>query len=709
MDERQAHELLTKAADEVVASAGLSERAERRYQRRRARSQMVATAVVVVLVGSGIATAAVVAGNRSSPRPVSPTPTTRPRVSLTVNTKTFGSLAFVNDATGYGVATTTSGQAVLAKTDDGARTWHALAVMPARTYAVTLAPPAVKLALWGPGGVWATNDDGTHVREILRGDVAGFLSSAQRMWATTRCGRGQRCSEELVASDDGGRTWTRAIPWPAYVDAVAVSPKSAKAAYVVELPVGSSGSPEIAYTANGATWTREPTPCPSSAGSQLAVGGDGVSLMLVCSVSARDRVFVSGNRGRTWTETVALPSKGRVSALSSYDGADSAFVVGLTATVRPGWANGPLTYPTLDQWAYKDRPQPIGDVRAFAFAPGAVMYFAASTGVWYDHDGVRLLRTAGASRANAVDPHEVQTVSFVSARVGFGLATGAETGIFVRTDDGGKTWVQVGSLFGITALHFERAVDGVAWGQNEFEVTIDGGNHWSTPRGAPVNQVLTWAAGRLWAISFCDQNPACAVSRPAFVSDDVGRTWRKTAPVTPGLEDVAIVATSRSTAYVAGTSPRTNRSQLAVTTDGGASWRYEPTPCGTLDSNLAHNDRVLLLVCTQGQTASQEFSVYTSADRGRTWTASGTDPFVGGYFGTLTNVGSTFVAAMQRGEIWSSSDGKTWRRETEVGEGFWSVSTVPGVGAFAADGDDSDNPNSGLWFSADGARWAHRP
>ena len=133
MDERQARELLTNVASDVVASEGLSERVERRYQRRRARSQGLAAAVVVALVGSGIAAAAMVSGKGSSTKPVNTSPTTRPRISATVDTRTFGALAFVDATTGYGVATATSGQTVLAKTEDGARTWHAVGWPRART------------------------------------------------------------------------------------------------------------------------------------------------------------------------------------------------------------------------------------------------------------------------------------------------------------------------------------------------------------------------------------------------------------------------------------------------------------------------------------------------------------------------------------------------------------------------------------------------
>jgi hypothetical protein len=250
-----------------------------------------------------------------------------------------------------------------------------------------------------------------------------------------------------------------------------------------------------------------------------------------------------------------------------------------------------------------------------------------------------------------------------------------------------------------------NADDGVAWGDNQLEVTSDGGADWTKPRGAPLGKVVTWAGDRLWALDFCGRSVTCP-SRSAFTSDNVGRTWRPTAPLAPGLGDISIIATSVATAYVAGSDPTSGRSQIAVTNDSGRSWQYRPTPCGRADAHLAYNGHTLLLICAQGPTTSQEFEAFTSDDGGRTWSSPEKDPYVGGYFGALTNVGSAFVAAMQRGDIWASADGKTWRRESNVGEGFWSISTVPGVGVFAATG--PADRDAGIVFSPDGLHWEQR-
>jgi hypothetical protein len=209
-------------------------------------------------------------------------------------------------------------------------------------------------------------------------------------------------------------------------------------------------------------------------------------------------------------------------------------------------------------------------------------------------------------------------------------------------------------------------------------------------------------------MSPCVQSTPCG-SRPVLISDDTGRTWQRTAPLQQGFGGATIVAMSKSVAYVVEPSTDTQPGpwQLALTTDGGVSWAYESAPCVTTEQPyLASNDSVLLLVCAGGAGAgSQMKQVWTSGDNGRRWTA-GAALVLSGYVRTLTQVGSTFVVAMARGEMWSSPDGRSWHRETDTGEGFWAIATVPGVGAWAATG--RADRNAGLLFSPDGIHWEQR-
>ena len=715
MDERELHDRLKDAADEVTASSGLASRAERRYLRRRARVRVVSGAVVVVLIGSGIATAAMIAGNRKSTNPAPDLTHLRPPTGP-VDVKAFSSLAFVSAVTGYGVTTVGTNNAVLVETQDGARTWRAVASMPPATTSVAVAPTTVRgpapLVAWGTRDVWATRDAGRHWEVVLR-NAGNVVASPKRVWATARCGSGEPCNNKLMTSSNGS-TWTSTdVRQPYYIGSVAVAPISVDVAFVAALGDRHSTRWEIDGTSADMRVTHLPTPCPASAVPLLAVGGNNFSLMLVCKFDARDRVFVSHDRGREWEETVALPAAGRVAVVSALDDdAGTMFMVGMGTAVGPGWSKGPLKYPVLDQWEWSARPQPIGDVRAIAVAQGAFLYFAASTGVYFDHGTVRELRTDAAApppTAARANPREIGATSFVTSGVGFGLrgALGEPLeGELVRTDNGGRTWLHAGELRqGQIYLHFVNATNGVAYGNGPLQFTTDGGAHWTETSDGPFHaNTLSWSGSSLWSFIACDVSSPCDTLQ---VSNDAGRTWRTTAPLRGVLNLPSVLVVDPSTAYVAGGN-RAGASQMAVTRDGGRTWEYRPTPCGPLDAHLATNGSTMLLLCSGGRTATQEFDAYTSGDKGQTWSAAGHDPFVGGYFGELTTVGTTFVAGMRRGEIWSSTDGKSWQQDTNVGEGFWSIDAVPGAGAWATNGDSAESPNSGMWFSADGVHWQQR-
>ncbi len=729
MDEREVRDLLANAAETVAPSPELPARAEQRYRRRRTRAQAAAAAVVAVVVGCGIGAAALIAANRTT-APARPTPEPKPHISSAVDVKSFVSLAFVDATIGYGLSSA-DGRAVLAKTEDGARSWREVSPVRSGSLGVALAPHSTDRSagvfVWGPSGLSETSDDGASWRTALTGNVADVVSAANRIWATMSCTRSEPCTNKLMTSDDDGFTWLQVAIKAADVGAVAVS--KSPVAVVAELISRTSKQWEIAETKPGIERIDGPTPCPASAVPRLAVGGDGSSLMLVCSVDTRDLVFVSADLGHSWTETVSLPPGGRVRALSSWDGSDATFEVGLSSVVGPGWEKGPLRYPVLGQWAWKARPQPIGAVRAFGLIPGGGSYFAAATGVWFDDGNVRELRTIQASSSGtanipstAIDLFGLNNMSFVDANVGFGVVQDADpksgtiskTGV-IRTDDGGRTWHRVGEIdHADDALHFENEFDGIAWGDGPLDVTTDGGEHWTSPSGTrPVPgsfaSRVSWSGGRLWALSQCTSTSASAAN-PALTSDDNGRTWLPADPFAPGFSGTTILATTRDTAYVVGpvnvNASQPGPWQIQMTSDGGASWTPEPVPCATFTTSvsLAFNGRVLLLACV-GEPAGTTTMMqeWASTNGGRSWQAGGK---IGGGDALLSNVGPTFLDVDGRGSVLSSTDdGATWQTAIESDDGA-VVDVLPGVGAWIAI--ERTVSNNGIWFSGDGVHWEQR-
>jgi photosystem II stability/assembly factor-like uncharacterized protein len=311
----------------------------------------------------------------------------------------------------------------------------------------------------------------------------------------------------------------------------------------------------------------------------------------------------------------------------------------------------------------------------------------------------------------AVDLHRLTALSFVDARVGFALSI--QVAQVARTDDGGRTWRQVGMLDTAEPfLHFENGLDGVAWGTGPLQVTSDGGRHWHSGDG-PVDNYLAWAQGRLWAMSPCVQSTPCG-ARPLLISDDVGLTWRRTAALRQGFGQATLVVVSKSHAYVVepSTDTQPGPSQLAVTRDSGTSWHYEPVPCGsdTEQLYLAATPKSLLLICAAqpGSSVLQQYAIYTSPNEGRTWTPRTRVPGPGN-ISSITQINTRWILAMLDGSLWSSDDdARTWQPKIAIDPsvgGSWSLSTVPNAGIWAAH--QSTSSKDGVWFSADGTRWQH--
>lgn len=301
MDEREVHELLRGAAENVQPSHDLAERAERRYRTRRVRGRVLATAVVIALIGSGIATAQMVRSDGEAPKVVAPT--TMPRPVRPVAPNELVSLAFVDANTGYGVGGNGL-EPALAKTEDGGRTWRAVGHMPANATEISIvsghSASEPSLLAWG-SGLYVSSDDGSHWRRTRSESIEQVAVASGRVWVTTFCATRAPCNEAVTFSDDGGRSWKdAALRQPAAGGATLVA-ATRDVVYVAK--AGPSGG-VIAKTADGGDhWTSEPAPCPAFNESASLALNDRV-LLLACvglpNGQTPKAVFLSSDGGRTW-------------------------------------------------------------------------------------------------------------------------------------------------------------------------------------------------------------------------------------------------------------------------------------------------------------------------------------------------------------------------------------------------------------------------
>jgi len=574
MDEREIHDQLAGAAETIAPTSDLATRAESRYLRRRTRVRVVGAAVVIALIASGVTTAAIVSRKttntiRPAVAPTTTNPSAVPRTTIAngasgVDFNQLNNLSFVDAMTGFGLLQDSDSQTGIIRSDDGGRSWRRVGTLDTFEQFVHFENHSDGVA-WGTGPLELTTDGGVHWRAV-DGPVDNQLAwSDGRLWAMTPCVQSTPCgSRPVLTSDDAGRIWQPTAPLqqglgPAYLIA-----GSRSNAYVAE-PASDAQSVtawQLALTHDGgASWTYRSVPCPSFTVSP-SLAFNGTTLLLLCEgepagTTGMSQLLASTDDGRTWVPRCQCLGDAGVSSVGS--------------TFLADFGRGGIESSTDDGRTWHSPAFVVGDTASLsASVPGVGIWLyivrSTSNGIWFSADGVHWEQrlqltptgravTAGPTTTNSaagplVDPGSISSLSFVDARTGFGLAhaPGVSMQSMVRTDDGGRTWHVVSTLQ--TAnwfVHFENASDGVVWGDGTLHVTTDGGAHWRIPAGAPVDDLLAWSGGRIWALS-CVNHRVCATRVPS-VSDDGGSTWRSIAPPGQSLNAGPIIATSQSDAY----------------------------------------------------------------------------------------------------------------------------------------------------------------
>jgi photosystem II stability/assembly factor-like uncharacterized protein len=216
-----------------------------------------------------------------------------------------------------------------------------------------------------------------------------------------------------------------------------------------------------------------------------------------------------------------------------------------------------------------------------------------------------------------------------------------------RTTDGGATWRRIGQAplqyWTHVAVRFAGPDDGIAVavnfrptliggggiaGQDLVTTTHDGGVTWSIPGLAlapPTCCNVFWTAepdmlpsgGVALVIALYEQAPPTTfkqIMRTLFLSDDGGRTWRKTAdlPLTSGA---MTVLDERNLIDVSTTGVRR-------TGDGGATWQTiadTPIPQGSIVLNAEFVDAAHGWVLTTLPSGDHRQAIFATSDGGKTW------------------------------------------------------------------------------------------
>ena len=294
-------------------------------------------------------------------------------------------------------------------------------------------------------------------------------------------------------------------------------------------------------------------------------------------------------------------------------------------------------------------------------------------------------------------------VSAVSEQVAW--ASG-DKGTFLRTMDGGKTW-QPGVVPGAEALDF-RDVDAFSastayllsigpGAASRIFKTTDGGAHWTLQFTNPL------PSGFFDAMAFWDERHGAAFSDPVdgrfrvAVTEDGGTTWRLLPPeaLPPALPGEGGFAASGTSLAVSGKTHvwfGTGGPQARVfhSADRGRSWGVVTTPLATGDgagifSLSFWNERQGIAVGgNYHREADPAGNLALTRDGGRTWNRiSGAGP--SGYRSAVARLpggrGPVLIAVGPSGADLSENGGQRW---TPWGRtGFHAVSAAPSGAAWA--------------------------
>lgn len=590
--------------------------------------------------------------------------------------------------------------------------WRTLSLPSGRSGAVAAARGALYLAepVQGQTRIWRSSPPGSGWTIVGNSAItmySGLWPDGDGLWLGTAAGPaflGPSGQEAVLA---------RGIP--ARVDLVASA--TADPLHVA----ASDGATLYVSTDGGRTFTARtpPTPAGAAMSSFGWTNGGGCLDLLYGADGTPPLAFLSGDAGRNWYALPLpdgmWPNAGLVESPPG-SGVWWAAAAGTLQCYDPAW----------QAWRTVPLPPAVPPPGLLAAAGARYLWIGGTNGAFGAWRLALPPHTSDvcAALAGAATPHRL-TAAWGAGGAYQGLAADPYQGSLVyagvrRTADSGAAWSVVRdgppySWQGMDALAFDPAVRGAVLTWNNQLLHDDGGIWvpvWTAPTaGEAVTGVAVAGPGRFYA----------AIHNVGLEVLDVGRAmrWHAPAPPTgygrwtappprpqpaPSPPLLAAAPSQPQTVYRA-----TYGMDLAASGNGGRTFSALPMPTGphapipfgsmhpfiaSLTVSPANPDRIYL--AANYSTRQGQAGLWTSADGGRTWTATG-----------LQDVAVTSVAAVpsRAGVILAVVNGFTVYRSTDGGA-TWQVLrgiagdvvTTPGAGEVLVGGTDA------VWASHDAGR-----
>jgi photosystem II stability/assembly factor-like uncharacterized protein len=245
---------------------------------------------------------------------------------------------------------------------------------------------------------------------------------------------------------------------------------------------------------------------------------------------------------------------------------------------------------------------------------------------------------------------------------GGGVATGSDTTI-LRTEDSGKTWerakLPVGIRSDLRAAAFANgSPNGVSVGSaGTILRTQDGGKNWD------ISKVPDGKKPNLHAVAFFGDSIVVAVGESGTIlrSDDGGKAWNP-AKAPPGF-----LANLKIVRYTGGTNAIAAGDKIVRTVDGGRTWELAATPpeAGSIDALAFAGPSNGVAVGTGGSSKGIVWTEDGGKTWQLAKTTSTKDSPETGLRAVVLNGTSTGIAVGANGLMLGTRDGgKTWSRTT---------------------------------------------
>lgn len=253
--------------------------------------------------------------------------------------------------------------------------------------------------------------------------------------------------------------------------------------------------------------------------------------------------------------------------------------------------------------------------------------------------------------------HSWHGLFFVDAKTGFLVGDGAR---MQRTDDGGKTWIElksgISSDVRLTGVWFFDEANGVVCGElGTLYSTADGGKTWSRIPAFGVE---------LQDIAFCGKKIGYAVGLSGRViwTHHGGASWNEAKPRTSRLL-LGVACVGEKLAWAVGLG-----GTILHTSDGGRTWALQ-------DSGTAS---ILLDVCfvdaSNGWAVGMAGVILHTTDGGKKWVRqlSGAKHELNGVYFADKDVG--FIVGQESIFLRTTDGGNTWQKEILIDRDTWLYS-----------------------------------